>query len=334
MEKRILFTALVLGFLGLSLSTVSADGQTASPQKVYKLCITQIATHPDLDSSRRGTIDGLVEKGFVEGKNISYIIRNAEGDMTAAASIADYFVSLRPDLIISITTSSSQAIVAAAKGTKIPIVFHTVTDPVTAGLVPSWQKAAPYVTGVSDWADVPIQINFILSIAPKIKNLGILYNAGEVNSVVQVKEVRHVVGPKLGLKVVEATAATTADVYAAAMSLVGKVDAIWIPTDNTASSAIDSIVKVAEEHKIPFFGSTTSHVVDGGCCAGAGVDYYWIGKQAAYMAARILKGEAKSGDIRPEKCRYMVNAVNLPAAKRMGVTIPQAVIDKANKVIK
>jgi putative ABC transport system substrate-binding protein len=296
MEKRILFTALVLGVMGLSLPTVSVNGQTASPPKVYKVCLTQIATHPDLDSSRRGTMDGLVEKGFVAGKNISYIIRNAEGDMTAAASIADYFVSLRPDLIISITTSSSQAMVGAARGTQIPIVFHTVTDPVTAGLVPSWQKAAPYVTGVSDWADVPTQINFILSIAPKIKNLGIVYNAGEVNSVVQVKELRNEVGPKLALKVVEATAATTADVYAAAMSLVGKVDAMWIPTDNTASSAIDSIVKVAEEHKIPFFGSTTSHVVDGGCCAGAGVDYYWIGKQAAYMAASILnEGRSKSG---------------------------------------
>ena len=67
--------------------------------KVYKVCITQIATHPDLDSNRQGIIDAMAEKGFIEGENIEFIIRNAEGDMTAAASIADYFVSLKPDPI-------------------------------------------------------------------------------------------------------------------------------------------------------------------------------------------------------------------------------------------
>lgn len=299
-----------------------------APPKMYKVCITQIVTHPDLDNHRRGFIDGMTELGFKEGVDIVYIIRNPEGDMTVAASIADYVVSIKPDLIHAITTPSAQTVVAAAKGTTIPIVFGTVTDPVTAGLIPSWTEAAPYVTGVSDWADVPTQIELIVEVVPTVKKLGIIYNAGEVNSVVQRDELVEEVAPKLGLTVVEGAVATTADVYAAANSLVGRVDAIWIPTDNTAFSAIDSIIKVCEEQKIPFFGSTTA-MVESGACAGAGVDYYWIGEQCAIMAAKILRGEATPAQITPMKCEMLVPAVNLAAAERMGVTIPQSVIDRA-----
>jgi len=334
MKRRRLLTAvsgigLVL-VLALALPLMSACAPAPPAEKVYKVCITQIVTHPDLDNHRRGFMDGMTEEGFKEGVNIVYIIRNAEGDMTTAKSIADYFVSIKPDLIHAITTPCSQTVVAAAKGTTIPIVFGTVTDPVTAGLIPSWTQAAPYVTGVSDWADVPTQIKLIMEIVPTAKNLGMIYNAGETNSVVQRDELVKV-APSLGLTVVEATAATTADVYAAATSLVGRVDAIWIPTDNTAFSAFDSIIKVCEENKIPLFGSTTA-MVESGACAGAGVDYYWIGQQCAYMAAKILRGEATPAQITPMKCEMLVPAVNLAAAERMGVTIPQSVISKAQVV--
>jgi len=327
MKKRTLLITLALGLIILPLSSASTKAKT----KPYKVCITQIATHPDLDSARRGTIDGLAEKGFVEGKNISYTIKNAEGDMSAAASIADYFVSMKPDLIIPITTPSSQTVVAAAKGTKIPIIFHTVTDPVTAGLVPSWEKSAPNVTGVSDWFEMPPQVEFIMKVLPDVKVLGIAYNAGEVNSVVQVKELRKVT-KKYGLTLVEVTAATSADVYAAGMSLVGRCDAVWIPTDNTVGGVgIESIIKVGEENKLPIFGSAKG-MIKRGLVGGCSVDYYWIGKQAGYMAARILRGESIS-NIPPMKSA-VVTVVYPAAAKRMGVTIPQAVAEKADVVVK
>jgi len=316
--------ALVLA-LALPLSSCAAE------KKMYTVCITQIVTHPDLDNHRNGFMDGMAEEGFIEGEDIAYIIRNPEGDMTVAASIADYFVSIKPDLIHAITTPCAQTVVAAAEGTEIPIVFGTVTDPVAAGLIPSWTEAAPYVTGVSDWADVPTQIDLIIEIVPDCKNLGIIYNAGETNSVVQRDELVDEIAPDYGLTIVEATAASTADVYAAAMSLVGRVDAIWVPTDNTVFSAFDSILKVVEENDIPFFGSTTA-MVEAGACAGAGVDYYWIGQQCAYMAAKILRGEATPAEITPMTCEMLIPAVNLAAAERMGVTIPQSVIDKAQVI--
>ena len=316
--------------LALSLPLMSGCAAPA-PAKVYKVCITQIATHPDLDSNRKGIIDAMAEKGFIEGENLQLIIRNAEGDMTAAKSIADYFVSVKPDLIHAITTPSAQTVVAAAKGTNIPIVFSSVTDPVTAGLVPSWDKAAPNITGVSDWFEMPPQVEFIKSVLPNIKVLGTCYNPGEVNAAVQAQQLKDT-APKYGLTVVEATAATTADVYAAGKSLVGRCDAVWIPTCNTVGGVgIESIIKVGEESKLPIFGSAEA-MIGHGLIGGCSCNYYWIGQQAGYIAARVLKGE-NIANIPPMKSA--VKTIVYPdAAARMGVTIPQAVIDKADIVIK
>ena len=300
------------------------------PPKVYKVCISQIVTHPDLDSNRQGIMDAMAEEGFIEGENVDFIIRNAQGDMTVAVSIADYYVSLKPDIIHAITTPMAQTTVAAAEGTDISIIFSSVTDPVTAGLVPSWTEAAPNVTGVSDWFEMPPQVEFVLSVLPDIKILGTAYNPGEVNAAVQI-EILNDVAPDYGLTIVEATAATTADVYAAGMSLVGRCDAVWIPTCNTVGGVgIESIIKVGEEHQLPIFGSAVG-MVETGLVGGASCDYYWIGKQAGYMAARILKGESPA-DIPPMKSA--VSTVVYPAAaERMGITIPQAVIDEADIVI-
>lgn len=293
----------------------------------YTVCITQIVTHPDLDTHRECFIAEMADLGL--GANITYIIRNAEGDMATQNAIASYFVSLKPDLIHSITTPSSQACVGAAEGTTIPIVFGTVTDPVTAGLVPSWNQSAPYVTGVSDWADVPTQIAVIKEVlAENLTDLGVIYNPGEVNSVVQVTELVDEIAPALNITVHESPAENTAAVYAAAMALVGQVDAIWIPTDNTATAAISSIVGVCNDNDIPFFGSTKA-MAESGCCCAVGVDYCWIGARCAQFAAWILTGEKTCGQIPPEKCEMQDPAVNLAAAAAQNVTIPQSVLDRA-----
>ena len=326
---------LIVLALGLCLAIVLGaipflGGCTPGGEKVYTVAITQIATHPDLDSNRQGIIDALAEKGFIEGENIEYIVRNAEGDMNTAASIADYFVSLEPDVVNAITTPSAQTLVAAAEGTDIPIVFSSVTDPVSAGLVPSWDSAAANVTGVSDWFEMPPQVEFILEVLPDIEVLGIAYNSGEVNAAVQA-EILKEVAPDYGLTVVEATAASTADVYAAGQSLVGRCDAVWIPTCNTVGGVgIESIIQVGEENSLPVFGSAVG-MIGTGLVGGASVDYYWIGKAAGYMTARILNGE-DIADIPPIKSA--VSTVVFPAAaERMGITIPQAVIDGADIVL-
>jgi putative ABC transport system substrate-binding protein len=334
MKKRRLVTLLT----GISLALVAAltlplaTGCTpAQPEaKVYKVCISQIAVHPDLDSNRQGIIDAMAEEGFIEGENVEYILRSADGDMNTAASIADYFVSEQPDIIHAITTPMAQTQVAAAEGTDIPIIFSSVTDPVTAGLVPSWDQAAPHVTGVSDWFEMAPQVEFILAVLPDTKVIGTAYNAGEVNAVVQAEELNKVAA-EYGLTVVEANAASSAEVYAAGNALVGRCDAVWIPTDNTVGGVgIESIIKVGEENQLPIFGSAVG-MIETGLVGGCSVDYYWVGQQAGYMAARILRGE-DIASIPPLRADVLTIAYPA-AAERMGVTIPQAVIDSADIVI-
>jgi putative ABC transport system substrate-binding protein len=237
---------------------------------------------------------------------------------------------LNPDIIQAITTPSAQTVVAAAEGTDIVIIFSSVTDPVTAGLVPSWTEAGATVTGVSDWFEMPPQIELILSVMPDVQVLGIAYNAGEVNAAVQAEEFK-AAAADFGLTVVEATAASTADVYAAGMSLVGRCDAVWIPTCNTVGGVgIESIIQVGEENGLPVFGSALG-MISTGLVGGCSVDYYWVGVQAGYMAARILDGE-DIADILPIKAA--VSTIVYPAAAlRMGITIPQSVIDAADLVL-
>jgi putative ABC transport system substrate-binding protein len=329
-KKRLLTAVIGVGLvLVLALSLPLMSGCAPAKEKVYKIGITQIVTHPALDLARKGFIEQMTKEGFIEGVNVTYDYRTPEGDMTVAASIAQKFVVDKVDMIFTISTPSTQTCAKATEGTGIPVVFGALTDPVAAGVVKSWEKPGGNVTGISDWADVGQQVKLGMDIYPA-KRLGTVYNAGEVNSVVQINELKKV-APGLGIeKIVEATAATTADVYAAAMSLVGRVDAIWEPSDNTVASAIDAVVKVCEENKIPLFGSDIS-MAKAGAISGLGLDYHLNGIEAGKLAARILKGEDPA-NIPVGKMPMTIVYLSPKAAERMGVTIPPEILKKATEI--
>jgi len=300
-----------------------------APAKVYKIGIAQLGTHDALDAAREGFMEQMENEGFVEGKNVSYIIRNAEFDSSNYATIAQYFVSADVDLIYSIATPITQACASAVNGTDIPVVFSAVTDPVAAGFAANWTVPGGQITGASDWADVGAQVKLGMDIYPAAR-LGVIYNAGEVNAVVQINELKKVKSSLNITDIVEATAASTADVYAAAMSLVGRVDAIWEPSDNTVAGAIQSVVTVCEDNDIPLFASDVN-MASNGAISGLGLDYTVNGEEAAKLAARVLKGENPANiaiSTTPMTIVYLCPA----AAERMGVTIPQTVLDTATEV--
>ena len=316
--------------LAVALVLVLTLGIGGQPAMKYKIGIAQLGTHDALDAAREGFIDQMEEEGFVEGENVDYIIRNAAFDSSNYATIAQYFVSADVDLLFSIATPITQACASAVEGTDIPVIFAAVTDPVAAGFANSWEEPGGQVTGASDWADVGAQVKLGMDIHPAAR-LGVIYNAGEVNSVVQIDELKKVKSSLNITEIVEATVATTADVYAAAMSLVGRVDAIWVPSDNTVAGAIQSVVAVCEDNDIPLFGSDISSIAKGGCISGQGLDYYVNGQEAAKLAARVLEGEAPaeiSISTTPMTIVYLCQA----AAERMGTTIPQAILDTATEV--
>ena len=299
------------------------------PAMEYKVGIAQFGTHPALDLCLEGFIDQLAEEGFVGNETVEYIIRNAEFDDTVAATIAAYFVSEEVDLIFSIATPPTLACASAVEGTDIPVVFAALTDPVDAGLADNWTVPGGQVTGASDWADVYLQVKLGMDIYPA-ERLGIVYNAGEPNSVVQLNELKKVQSSLNITEIVEATVDSTAGVYAAAMSLVGRVDAIWEPSDNTVAAAIDSVVQVCEDNDIPLFASDIG-MAEAGCISGYGLDYYVNGQTAGELAAQVLEGEDPATI--PIATTPMTIIYLCPdAAARMGVTIPQAVLDTATQV--
>ena len=250
MKKSVMFISLLL-ILSLALSSfvIACDDDDDK----LKIGITKIITHPALDANEQGFKDKLADLGFVEGENVEYISKSPEGDMTLANTIAQQFVDDEVDLILAIATPTAQACVAATEGTNIPVLFGSVTDPIAAELIVDWDHPGGNVTGISDWLEIPNQIQMILDIMPEVTKLGTVYNAGETNSVVQVEALKEA-APDLGIEeVVEATAGNSTEVLTAAQSLVGDVDAIWVGTDNTVVAAFEALVTICEDNDIPLF---------------------------------------------------------------------------------
>ena len=191
-----------------------------------------------------------------------------------------------------ISTPSAQAAVAATKD--IPIVFTAVTDPLGAQLVASLDKPGANVTGLSDLSPLAEHIALIKEITPNVKKLGVVFNPGEANSVTLVTKLKELAGPA-GIEIVKSPATKSADVQQATRALVGEVDAIYIPTDNTVVSALEGAIAVAEESKIPLYAGDTDSV-NRGAIATIGFNYHDIGLQTAKIVARVLNGE-KPGDI-------------------------------------
>ena len=292
------------------------------------VAVTAIVEHPALDACRDGIKEGLAAAGFTDGDKINFVYQSAQGQPATAAQIARQFVGDNATIIVPISTPSAQAVVAATKD--IPVVFTAVTDPVGAQLVASLEKPGGNVTGLSDLSPLGDHIALIKEITPNVKKVGVVYNPGEVNSVTLVTVLKELAGPA-GLEIVELPATKSGDVQAATRALVGKVDAIYIPTDNTVVSALEGAIAVAEENKIPLYAGDTDSVKRG-AIATVGFNYHDIGLQTAKVVARVLAGE-KPGDIAVVNASGTDLFVNPGAAAKMGVTIPEAVVKRAATVI-
>ncbi|TCS61004.1 ABC transporter substrate-binding protein [Varunaivibrio sulfuroxidans] len=317
--------ALRLGLLALMASIMPLAAQGAEKS----VAITQIVAHPALDACRKGIKDALADAGYVAGKNLKWTYESAQGSPTTAAQVAQKFIGEAPDVIVAIATPSAQSVAANTK--TIPLVFSAVTDPVGAKLVSNMEHPGKNITGVTDLSPIGAHMRLIKRIVPTVKRLGIVYNPGEANSVSLVNLVKSE-APKIGMSVVEAAAYKSSDVLDATRSLVGKVDAIYIPTDNTVVSAFEGVVKVAEEAKIPLFAADTDSVKRGAIAA-AGFNYYDVGRQTGAMVARILNGE-KPGDMAVEGVSKTELYLNLRAAAKMGVTVPTDIVKEAKDVIR
>ncbi|ACE93141.1 ABC transporter substrate-binding protein [Rhizobium phaseoli] len=311
----------------LALAATLALSLPAKAENVT-VAVTAIVEHPALDAARKGVLDVLTAAGYKEGENLKFVFESAQGNPATAAQIARQFAGDEPNVIVPISTPSAQAVVSATRD--IPVVFTAVSDPLGAQLVKNMDKPGGNVTGLSDMSPVGEHLALIKEILPKVKTIGYLYNSGEANSV-SLLAVLKAEAEKAGLTVVESAATKSAEVQGAARALVGRADAIYIPTDNTIISALEGAVAVAEESKLPLFTADTDSVSRGSIAA-LGFNYYDVGKQTGEIVVRVLKGE-NPGDIAVKTAAGSDLVVNKAAAAKMGATLPESVLSRANKVI-
>lgn len=307
-------------------STLLLSG--ALQAKPVYVATTAIVEHPALDAVRDGIKQTLNDNGY-SGDKLKFTYESAQGKPDIAAQIARKMVGDNPDIIVAIATPSAQAAVTASDS--IPIVFSAVTDPLAAKLVPSLKKPGGNVTGLSDMANVKEHLELIKEFIPNLKAVGIPYNPGETNSVSMLAAIK-IEAAKMGIEIVESAAPRSSDVMIAAKQLVGKVDAIYCPIDNTIISAVEAVVRVGIDAQIPVFAGDTS-TVERGAVAAVGYDYFDLGRQTGDIVVRILKGE-KPGSIDVKMAKGTNLYVNTKMAALMGIKIPAEVLARATKIIK
>ena len=316
----ILISALTLMVLscGNSGSENKGSSGAGTGSKKYRIGITQIASHPALDSAREGFRAAFKEAGI----EADFDEKNANGETANANLIANNFVSSKEDLIFAIATNAAQP--ASQATNEIPVVFSAITDPQAAGILKD------NVTGVSDRMDVKQQIELLLKLNPNIKNLGVIYNSSEQNSKIQVEDLKKA-AKELGINVVEKSIVQANEIPQAADSLVREADAVYLPTDNLVASVVSLITEKATTAKKIVFGGEAAHV-KGGALITQGVSYYEIGKEAGKMAIDILKNGKKPNEIKFKTMPLNEIVVNAKTLAALGISLPEDVKSKAKLV--
>ena len=312
-----LITILLAGILIISCSNNSAN-TSSNNTETLKIGILQLVEHNALDQANQGFIDGLKEAGYEDGKNITIDYQNAQGEQANCITISQKFVNDRVNLILAIATPAAQA---AANTTKdIPILITAVTDPADAKLVADNTAPGGNVTGTSDLTPVKEQIELLKKLVPSAKNIAFLYNSSEQNSKFQV-DIAKAKSDEMGLSYMDATITNPNDIQQVVQSLVGKVDAIYVPTDNMVSAGMANVIAITEPAKIPVICGEVGMLNAGGL-ATYGIDYYELGKLTANQAVKILKGESSPASMPIEYIQNPVLEVNTNAAQKLGITIP------------
>lgn len=275
-KKLVLITSIVMT---VSL-TLTACGKAKKEDGKLVIGINQLMEHPALDSAREGFIDGLKEMGV----DAEVVYMNSQGDIPNSISISEKFASDKVDLIYAIGTPAAQSTKQVARD--IPVLFSAVTDPVESGLVESWDKVGTNVTGTSDKANIEEQLKLFSQIDKDIKTIGVIYNTGESNSNIQLKELKEVAG-KSNLKVEAVGISNINDVAQSLESLTKKVDALYMLSDNMVASSVGLVSQKLIEKNMISVSAEESQVL-GGILITQGISYYELGKDTAKMAKEIL----------------------------------------------
>lgn len=327
-KTTLLKTAATAAAMGLLLTACGSDdgganGDAGAEGENYKVAIGQYVSHPSLDATAQGIKDVLEESEH----DFEIEEQNAQADQATMNNIVGGFAS-DADLDAVAPIATPIAIAAATTIQDTPIIFSAVTDPVDAQLVPDWDTPGENVTGVSDMNPVDQQLQLILDVVGDVKVIGIPYSSAESNSVVQV-EAAKAAAEDLGVEIQEVAVTNTSEV-AQGVESFSNVDAIYVPTDNTVVSGLETVISYGVDNQVPVFAAE-SDSVERGTIGTYGLNYYEHGRQAGEMILALVTGEAELADTPPARAdeAALEYTFNLEAAEKMGVEIPQDLLDQA-----
>ncbi len=315
----------VLAILLITVFTIGAQGAREDRPRV--IGISKIVSHPALDAVEQGIQDELIEQGF----DFQFDLQNANGDFGAASQIAGKFRTEGVAYAVGIATPTSQALVNEI--IDIPVIYSAITDPVSAGLVETYDAPGGNVTGYSDLTPVAEQLRILMEMVD-VSSLGHVYSSGEANAVV-LAEIAKKTAEDLGIDFVEATVTNSAEVRSATQAIAGRVDAIYVSTDNTVVSALAALVDAATQAGVPVMSADPSSADGIGVLAAHGFSYYNMGRATARLIADIERGR----DIGSIPTQYMTDPadvdllLNLDVAANLGITIPDSLLQNATMVI-
>ena len=320
---------LVVGAIGLFLigSFIKDNKEMEEKERndLPVIGVLQFVSHRALDDIYQGMIDQLKKEGYEDGKTAKIVFQNGQADQSKLTSMSQHLINEKADILVGIATPSAQAL--ANQTSDIPIILGAISDPKSAGLVEDNNKPGGNITGVSDQSPVEAQLELVNSLLSNKKKMGILYSSAEDNSSSQVKKVKEQAEGQ-GYQVSEYAVPSTNEISQMMQVLAREVDFLYIPTDNTMANAMQTIVDVANQYKLPVIPSVDTMVEQGGL-ATVGINQYELGVQTGKMVAEVLKGNSvpattpiytfETGDI----------IINQKQAEFLGISIDKEIRDKA-----
>lgn len=323
MQRKITLVLALAAIFAVAQPLYSA-GRVETDSKEFRIGVSKIVTHPALDAIEQGMKDVLAEQGFM----IRYDVQSANGDISTAASIAQKFKADKADLVVGIGTPTAQAL--ANVFTETPVLFGGITDPLAAGLVPTYEPNDGNVGGVSDKNPVHDQIK-LFSELTGAKTIGIVYTSGEANGV-QLKDMVAQSAEELGLGFVSAGVSNSAEVKSAILSIANRIDGLYVGTDNTVVSAITSLSEVCAQAGVPFFTADPTSAEGLDYFMVWGFNYYKHGRKTGEAVAQVLRKEKSAGEIGTVFITDPADFelwFNLDVAKRLGIEIPEQYLKSA-----
>jgi len=313
-RRTLLMTAVSIACLG-------ASWAAAEPKLI---AIANFGEHPQLNAVAEGFKAELLASGLVEGTDVTFTTDHVNFETTLLPQMISKIEATNPALVLAITTPVSQNVKNQMGAKGIPLIFSAVTDPVAAGLVPSWDKGDTNMSGATDALDINATLAFARKLFPDAKTIGVPFNPGEANDVATLELFKKHAAAN-GFEVVEIGIDNTNDIQARITAAAGKVDLLYGPGSNMIQPAISAVASAANEAKIPLINTDPGLVNEGIIPAAFAVSYEKIGHIAGKIALRALNGEPLA-NIAPVSPAYEDHQITISkhAMEAIGKTIPDS----------